>query len=158
MTAPGGSGETMRIDAPGGAGLSMTMVAAQPFEARVGSFTPDDAEDWEHLDPPGRRAHDRLAVRSRGAAFESIAVLVPTGPGEVPPRVRAVPAEGGVAVVVDHGEVQDVLLLATGGSRSVSAEGAAVDGWFGMERRSGAGPVLASARVDRAGRATVAAG
>ncbi len=157
MSVPGPSGETMRVDAPNGAGLSVTMVAAQPFTPSVGSFTPDDAQDWQHLDPPGRRAQDRLEVRSRGDAFESITVLIPTAPGAGPaPSVRAVPAEGGIAVIVDHGGVQDVILLATGDASSVSAAGASVRGWFGMERRQ-AGSILARAQVTKSDEAVVLA-
>lgn len=137
MTAPGTAGETMRVVAPNGAAMSMTMVAAQPFTSAVGSFTPDDEQDWRHLDPPGRRSHDRLEVTSRGDAFESIAVLVPTAPGKQAPTVRAIPAEGGVALIVDHGRSEDVILLATGDSTSVSAAGVSVQGWFGMERHRG---------------------
>ena len=131
-TTPG----RVRVDAPNGAGMSLTMHVAQPFTSQVGSFTPDDAEDWEHLgENGGRKAQPRLEVTSQGSAFESIAVLVPTAPGEKPPAVRTVPASGGIAVVVDHGSVEDRIFLATGG---------ASDPMFSMVRRDAAGRVVRS--------------
>jgi hypothetical protein len=137
VTAPG----RVRVDAPNGAGLSITMHAAQQLDARVGAFTPSDANDWSHLPEPGRRTHDRLEVSSRGQAFESIAVLSPTSPGERAPVVTALPAAGGIALLVDHGAYQDVLLLATGDATSVSAGGVSTDGAFAMVRRSRGGKV-----------------
>jgi hypothetical protein len=129
----------IRVDAPNGAGMSMTLHAAQPFTSRVGSFTPDDAEDWEHLgEAGGRKAQPRLEVSSRGTAFESIAVLIPTAPGEEPPTVRTVPAAGGIRVVVDHGSSQDVLFLAPG-----DADGP----MFSMARRTAGGRVIRSISV-----------
>ena len=152
VTGPG----RMRVNAPNGAGLSMTMHAAQAFDTKVGSFTPSDANDWSHLPNPGRRSHDRLEVSSSGQAFESIAVLVPTAPREQAPAVTTLPAEGGIALLVDHGAFQDVLLLATGDSASVRAGQVSTDGIFAMVRRNRSGTVIRSAivqgeRLDAAG-------
>jgi hypothetical protein len=148
MSVPGPG--RVRVDAPNGAGLSMTMHAAQDLDARVGSFTPSDANDWRHLPDPGRRTHDRLEVTSTGRAFESIAVLVPTAPGEQPPSVTTLPADGGIALLVDHGAFQDVLLLATGDSTAVTAATVSTDGIFAMIRRNRAGTVVRSAVVQGA--------
>ena len=137
----------VRVDATNGAGMSMTMHAAQPFSTAVGSFTPDDAQDWSHLGG-GRRAQPRLEVTSTGPAFESIAVLAPTAPGEQPPVVRAVEAMGGIALVVDHGAFTDLLLLAAGDSATVSAAGHTTDATFAMVRRTRADEVVTMAVVD----------
>jgi hypothetical protein len=145
MTATGPS--TVRVDAPNGAGLSVSMHAAQPVGVRVGSFTPDDANDWRHLGEAasGRKAQPRLEVSSRGDAFEAVTVLVPTAPGQRPPTVRTVPAADGIAVVVDHGAFEDTLLLRTGD---------AAGDIFRMERRSPSGRVTHQAVIDAAGGAT----
>ncbi|HUF31702.1 MAG TPA: heparinase II/III family protein [Acidimicrobiales bacterium] len=147
MTRLGSDPGRVRVDAPNGAGMSVTMHAAQPFTSSVGSFTPDDAQDWRHLGA-GRRAQPRLEVSSTGAAFESIAVLAPTAPGERAPTVRAVPADGGIAVVVEHGAFTDLVLLKTGDAATVSAAGHSTDATFAMVRRNRGGKVLASTMVD----------
>ena len=141
---------TMRVEAPNGAGLTTTMHTAQPVSAReIDFFTPDDAQDWNHVSgQSGPKAQPRLKVSSRAKSFESIAVLAPTAPGQRAPEVTTVPAEGGIAVTVDHGRgVVDTILLATGDNATVSAAGVKTDGIFGFVRRHGKRSIQSSAGV-----------
>lgn len=123
-----------RVDAPGGAGLDITVDVAGPATAIVGSFTPDDDQDWRTLPQPGRRAHDRLEVTATGGSYDAVTVLVPTATGRPAPPTTRLPAEGGIATRVGTGST-DLVLVATGDSPGAAADGFAVTGFMGLVRR-----------------------
>lgn len=126
----------VRIDSGevSGVGLDVDVNVGGPFTSAIGSFTPDDAQDWDRIGEPGRKTHDRLEVRTSGVAHEAIQVLAPTGAGESSPPVRRVGADGGIASVVDVAPgVRDVHLLATGAG-PVAAEGVVTDARFATVR------------------------
>ena len=132
---------TARVVAPGGAGLDITVDSNGPAQAVVGSFTPDDDEDWRTLAKPGRRAHDRLEIGHRGRAYEAISVLVPTKAGVSAPTTSRVAASGGIATRVGSGAASDLVLLATGRTPVVAAGGFHAEGMSGIIRELGGRPV-----------------
>lgn len=123
-----------------GVGLDVDIHAATPITTRIGSFTPDDAQDWERLGSDERKANDRIETTSRAPAYEAIAVLAPTGVGEASPPVRRIAAAGGIADVVDVAPgLTDTILLATGAAPEVSAVGVRTDAPFAIVRRGPGG-------------------
>lgn len=133
---------SIRVDSGevAGVGLDIDVHAAAPIVTAIGSFTPDDAQDWDRLGLPGRKAHPRVEVTTRAPSFEAITVLVPTAPGQVAPAIRRVAAAGGLAdVVTVSRRVRDVLLLRTGDAAAVAAEGIRTDAAFASVRRGPSG-------------------
>lgn len=123
-----------------GVGLDVDVHAATPITTRIGSFTPDDAQDWRRLGTDERKANDRIETASRASAYEAIAVLAPTGVGETSPPVRRLAVAGGIADVVDVGPgTTDTILLATGDGAEVSGDGVRTDAPFAVVRRGPAG-------------------
>jgi hypothetical protein len=119
-----------------GVGLDVDIHAAAPISTRIGSFTPDDAQDWARLGEDGRKANDRVETTSTAPAYETLAVMAPTGVGETSPSVRRVAGEGGIADVIDVGPgTTDTILLATGDATEVSAAGVRTDAPFLAVRR-----------------------
>jgi hypothetical protein len=126
-------------EAPG-VGLDVDIHAAAPISTRIGSFTPDDAQDWARLGEDGRKANDRVETTSTAPSYEALAVLAPTGVGRTSPPVRRVAGDGGIADVVDVGRrLTDTILLATGSATEVSAAGIRTDAPFLAVRRGPAG-------------------
>lgn len=125
-----------------GVGLDVDIHSAVPITTSVGSFTPDDAQDWARLGLDGRKTHPRIETRATGAAYEAIAVLAPTAAGESAPPVRRLAADGGIADVVEVAAgTTDTVLLATGDSTVVAAEGIRTDAPFAVLRRGPGGAV-----------------
>ena len=119
-----------------GVTLAIDVNASLPIVTNVGSFTPDDAEDWARIGLPGRKAQPRIEVSATGAEYDAITVLVPAGPGEAAPAFHRIAASGGIATVVDAGAgVTDTLLLATGAASTVEAAGVRTDALFASVRR-----------------------
>jgi hypothetical protein len=128
-----------------GVGMDVTVTAGAPFSTAVGSFTPDDDQDWARLGLSGRKAQPRIEVTTQGPSHEAIRILAPSAPGRPAPVVERRPATGGVAsrVLVGPG-VTDTLVLATGAEGApVTADGVRTDGAFASVRR-GAGGAVAS--------------
>ncbi len=127
--APGPPGTSRaRVTAPNGAGLDVTVAAAQTTSARIDSFAADE---------PTIGVHPRLVVATNAPALESVSVLVPLGPGEVPPATVPVPAVGGVAVEVRLPGARDLVLLRTGAG--VATERASTDGELAYARQTAGG-------------------
>ncbi len=123
-----------------GIGLDVDVHAAAPIMTRIGSFTPDDAQDWRRLGSDERKANDRIETTSTAPAYEAIAVLAPTGVGETSPPVQRIAAQGGIADVVEVGPgVTDTILLATGDAGVLSAAGVRTDAPFAIVRRGPSG-------------------
>ena len=126
-----------------GVGLDVDVHATLPISTAVGSFTPADDEDWQRIGAPGRKPQPRVEVTAVGAAYEAIAVLRPTGIGEVAPAVRRVAGAGGIGSVVDVAPgVVDVIALATGGAELVEVDGVRTDAPFAVVRRGPDGVVF----------------
>jgi hypothetical protein len=128
-----------------GVGLDVDIHAAAPITTRIGSFTPDDAQDWRRLGMDERKANDRVETTSRAAAYEAIAVLAPTAVDEASPPVQRIAAQGGIGDVVDVAPgVTDTILLATGDATEVAAMGVRTDAPFAVVRRGPAGVTYAA--------------
>jgi hypothetical protein len=123
-----------------GVGLDVDVHAATPITTAIGSFTPDDAQDWRRLGQDERKTNDRIETTSTAGSYDAIAVLAPTGVGETSPPVRRLAAQGGIADVVDVAPgITDTLLLATGVAGEVAAEGVRTDAPFAAVRRGADG-------------------
>lgn len=138
---------SVRIDSGevAGVGLDVDIHAATPITTRIGSFTPDDAQDWRRLGTDERKANDRVETTTQAAAYDAIAVLAPTSVDEISPVVRRIAAHGGIADVVEvEPGTTDTILLATGDAAEVAAAGVRTDAPFAIVRRGSAGVTFAA--------------
>jgi hypothetical protein len=117
-----------------GVSLSIDLNVEGDSRTRIGSFTPDDAQDWARLGLPGRKAHPRVETTHDGDAYRAINVMIPTASGEEAPPVARIAATGGIASQVDHGRAVDTILLANGSEAPVAAAGIETDAGCALVR------------------------